>query len=94
MLTTKKKKTEKSNGTTDLTRGNKFHPGDTAVTAHDSTGSDPSADDTEKVPSSREQTGETAGRASDLGSTAKSPDATKKSDSDGDASNDADRKAA
>jgi broad specificity phosphatase PhoE len=93
-LTTKKKKTQRSNGATDLTRGNKFHPGNTAVAPYDSTGSDASADDTEKVPSTTEQTGETAGGASDLGSTAKSPDATEKSDSEGDASNDADRKAA
>src|SRR5262245_41890309 len=94
-LTTKKnKKTEKSNGATDLRLGNKFHPGDTAVTAHNSTGSDASADDTEKVPSTTGQTGVTAGGPSDLGSTAKSPGATGKSQSDGDASNDADRKAA
>ena len=83
--TRRAKKTQKPNGTTNLTRGNKFHPGDTAATGDDTTGSDKG--ESRKVPSATQQTADVSDGAS-AGS-----EATGKSATDTDASG-TDKKAA
>jgi broad specificity phosphatase PhoE len=59
-------KTGKPSAGTDLTDGNKFRPGQTTATAHDTTGSDAPTDDTEKVISTDQHT---AGGATDADAT-------------------------
>jgi hypothetical protein len=67
-------KTEKSNGATDLTGGNKFQPAETAATSHDATESAATKDEAEKVTPATEETADNADSV-----TANDPDTTAKS---------------
>lgn len=71
------KKPKKSDGATDLTRGNKFQPGEIASAAHDATEPETTEGEAQKVTSAIEETADGADTV-----TTKDSDATAKSDAD------------